>query len=123
MDTNISACASFPIFTLFFMSETFFSLNVLLSRSYIPFSSERVNITVLPACSNSFCTFNVIFKFILASEVPSTVAPPIFSAHVQHLKLLLFYLLEVLQFLEFLFYLMVLIEILLLILLNILILN
>ena len=72
----MSADDWFPIFTLFFMSLTFFCFNVLLSKSYIAFSSERVNITVLPVCSNKFCTFNAIFKFISASVVPDLLSAP-----------------------------------------------
>lgn len=72
----MSADDSFPIFTLFFMSDTFFSLNVSLSRSYIPLSSDLVNITVHPLCSNRFCTFNVIFKLICASVVPLLLSAP-----------------------------------------------
>ena len=70
MLTNISALDEFPIFTLVFMSDTFFSLNVFASCSYIAFSSERVRITVHPDCSNKFCTFRAIFRFVELSVVP-----------------------------------------------------
>ena len=70
MLTNKSADALFPIFTLFLISDIFFSLKVVLSKSYIAFSSERVNMTVHPLCSNKFCNFNDIFKFVSASVVP-----------------------------------------------------
>ena len=72
----MSADDSFPIFTLFLESLIFLSLIVLLSKSYISFSSERVNITVLPVCSNKFCTFSAIFKLISASVVPLLLSAP-----------------------------------------------
>lgn len=87
----MSAELLFPIFTLFFISDTFFCFNVLDSKSYIAFSSERVNITVVPFCSNICCNFNVIFKFISASAIPLLeTAPSDLLLHVQHLVLLLF---------------------------------
>jgi hypothetical protein len=74
--TKISALDSFPIFTLFFISDTFFCFSVCLSKSYMALSSERVNITLQPLCSNSFCTFNVIFRFVWASVVPLLDSAP-----------------------------------------------
>ena len=65
-----------PIFTLFFKSEFFFSLKVLLSISYIAFSSLLVKITVLPLCSNKLCTFSAIFKLVSASVVPLELCAP-----------------------------------------------
>ena len=72
----MSADDWFPIFTLFFMSEIFLLFIVLLLASYIPFSSDLVNITVHPLCSNRFCTFSVIFRFIFASVVPFLLCAP-----------------------------------------------
>ena len=48
----------------------------MLSISYIAFSSERVNITVVPLCSNKFWSFNAIFKLVLASVVPFELWAP-----------------------------------------------
>ena len=58
------------------MSDIFFCFNVFASISYIAFSSERVNITVVPLCSNKFCNFNAIFKFVSASVVPELLCAP-----------------------------------------------
>ena len=72
----MSALDSFPIFTLLCISDIFFSFNVVLSISYIAFSSERVNITVAPDCSNKFCNFNAIFKLLSASVMPLLLSAP-----------------------------------------------
>ena len=72
----MSALDSFPIFTLLCISDIFFSRIVSLSASYIAFSSERVNRTVQPLCSNKFCNFNAIFKFNSASVVPLELSAP-----------------------------------------------
>jgi len=72
----MSADDSFPIFTLLCMSEIFFCLKVLLSISYIAFSSERVSMTVHPLCSSKFCNFNAIFRLVSASVVPLLLSAP-----------------------------------------------
>ena len=38
--------------------------------SYIASSVDLVSITVAPLCSNKFCNFKAIAKFIFASEIP-----------------------------------------------------
>lgn len=87
----MSALELFPILTLFFISEVFFSFKVLHVESYIPLESSRVRITFIPESSNKSRTFLVILKFIASSDIPELLTAPTGRAdHALHLKLQFF---------------------------------